>query len=81
MTLRFANDTGLPDIADAAVAVTEQLLALHEPESLAGYRIIEPGGGRVDSPGLLDGAPGVVLTLLAAATDVEPGWDRAFLLA
>ena len=81
VTLRFANDTGLPDIADAAVAVTEQLLALHEPESLAGYRIIEPGGGRVDSPGLLDGAPGVVLTLLAAATDVEPGWDRAFLLA
>lgn len=81
VTLRFANDTGLPDIADAAVALTEQLLALHEPESLAGYRNIEPGGGRVDSPGLLDGAPGVVLTLLAAATDVEPGWDRAFLLA
>lgn len=81
VTLRFANDTGLPDLADAAVAVTEQLLTLHEPESLAGYRIIEPGGGRVDSPGLLDGAPGVVLTLLAAAADVEPGWDRAFLLA
>ena len=30
--------------------------------------------------GLLDGAPGVALVLLAAATDVEPTWDRLFLL-
>jgi lantibiotic biosynthesis protein len=29
----------------------------------------------------LDGAPGVVLVLLAAATDVEPSWDRLFLLS
>jgi lantibiotic biosynthesis protein len=81
VTLRFANDTGLRVFADAAAALTEQLLGLYEPGSLAGYRSIEPDGGRVDSPGLLDGAPGVAVTLLAAATDAEPAWDRAFLLA
>jgi hypothetical protein len=30
---------------------------------------------------LLDGAPGVALVLLAAATPVEPTWDRLFLLS
>lgn len=81
VTLRFAHDTGLRVFADAAVALIEQLLGLYEPDSMVGYRSIEPDGGRVDSPGLLDGAPGVVLALLAAATDAEPVWDRAFLLA
>ncbi|MBC2879652.1 MULTISPECIES: lanthionine synthetase LanC family protein [Streptomyces] len=37
-----------------------------------------PSGG---GPGFLDGAAGVTLALLGAATDVEPGWDRALLLA
>ena len=81
VTLRFAHDTGLRVFADAAIALTEQLLRLHEPESMLGYRSFEPGGRRVDQAGLLEGAPGVLLTLLAAATDVEPVWDRAFLLA
>jgi lantibiotic biosynthesis protein len=81
ITLRFASDTGLPEFADAAAVLTGQLLDLYEAASLAGYRSIEAGGARVDSPGLLDGAAGVMMTLLAAATDAEPGWDRAFLLA
>jgi class I lanthipeptide synthase len=29
----------------------------------------------------LDGASGVAMVLLAAATDVEPAWDRLFLIA
>jgi hypothetical protein len=57
------------------------LLAAFEPETLVGFRNWEPGGTRVDQPGLLEGAAGVLLTLLAASTDVEPAWDRAFLLA
>ncbi|AZQ69888.1 hypothetical protein EKH77_00430 [Streptomyces luteoverticillatus] len=36
---------------------------------------------RADDPGFLDGAAGVALALLAAATDTEPTWDRALLLA
>jgi hypothetical protein len=81
VTLRFANDTRLPVFAEAAADLTEWLLNAYEPDSLLGYRNWEPGGTRVDHAGLLDGAPGVLLTVLAAATDVEPSWDRAFLLA
>jgi hypothetical protein len=80
VTLRFANDTGLPAFTDAAVTLTGQLLGEYEPGSVLGYRSREPNDRRVDFPGLLDGAPGVVVTLLAAATQAEPVWDRAFLL-
>jgi hypothetical protein len=81
ITLRFAKDTGLPVFSKAAADLTEWLLSAYEPDTLLGYRNWEPGGTRVDQPGLLDGAPGVLLTLLAAASDVEPSWDRIFLLA
>jgi len=81
ITLRFANDTRLPVFAEAAAGLTEGLLSAYEPESLLGYRNWEPGGTRVDQPGLLDGAPGVLLVLLAASSKVEPSWDRAFLLS
>jgi hypothetical protein len=80
-TLRFANETRLPMFADAAGDLVEWLLSAYEPDSIMGYRNWEPGGTRVDQPGLLEGAAGVLLTLLAAATDLEPSWDRAFLLA
>ena len=81
ITLRFANDTRLPVFAEAAASLAEGLLSAYEPESLLGYRNWEPGGTRVDQPGLLDGAPGVLLVLLAASSYVEPSWDRAFLLS
>jgi hypothetical protein len=81
ITLRFAQDSGQLLFAEAARELGEQLLSMYEPESLLGYRSLEPGGRRVDQPGLLDGAPGAMLVLLAAATDVEPTWDRLFLLA
>jgi class I lanthipeptide synthase len=81
ITLRFGHDSGLPLFADAAVALTGQLLDAYEPDSLLGFRGVEPDGTRVDQAGLLDGAAGVALVLLAAATGAEPGWDRMFLLA
>lgn len=81
VTLRFAHDTGLPVFTDAAAALTEQLLALYDPERALGFCSIEPGGNLVDQPGLLDGAPGVALVLLAASSNVEPTWDRLFLLS
>ena len=79
--LRFGHDTGLPVFADAAAPLTEQLLGMYEPGTLAGYRGVELGGKRVNSPGLLDGAAGAVIVLLAATTGADPTWDRAFLLA
>ncbi|MDE2365435.1 MAG: lanthionine synthetase C family protein [Betaproteobacteria bacterium] len=81
VTLRFAHDTGLPVFTDAATALTEQLLSSYDPERALGFCSVEPGGNLVDQPGLLDGAPGVALVLLAASSDVEPAWDRLFLLS
>jgi hypothetical protein len=81
VTLRFANETRLPMFTNAAGDLIEWLLSAYEPDSIMGYRNWEPGGARVDQPGLLEGAAGVLLTSLAAATDIEPSWDRAFLIA
>jgi hypothetical protein len=81
VTLRFAHDTGLPVFSQAASELTEQLLSLYDPERTLGFCSIEPGGNLVDQPGLLDGAPGVALVLLAASSNVEPTWDRLFLLS
>jgi hypothetical protein len=81
ITLRFAHDTDLALFRAAAQTLTTQLLDQYEPDSLLGYRSIERAGARVDHPGLLDGAPGVALVLLAATMDVDPTWDRLFLLA
>jgi hypothetical protein len=81
IVLRFAHDTGFATIQAGATALAGQLLSLYEPESLLGFRSIELEGNRVDQPGLLDGAPGVALVLIAAAGNVEPGWDRIFLLS
>ena len=81
ITLRFAHDTGLRELAHAADAVAAQLLSAHRPDRVLGYCSLEPGGNEVDRPGVLDGAPGVAMVLLAAATDAEPTWDRSFLLA
>lgn len=81
ITLRFAHDTGDPMFSAAAAELTDQVLAAYDPERLLGFCSLEPGGNEIDQPGLLDGAPGVALVLLAAATQVEPTWDRLFLLA
>jgi hypothetical protein len=54
---------------------------MYDPDRLLGFPSVEPGGNRVDQAGLLDGAPGVVMTLLAAGTGVNPSWDRLFMLS
>lgn len=81
ITLRFAHDTGQAVFTEAAASLTDQLLGLREADSVLGFRSFEHDGTRVDRPGLLDGAAGIAMVLLAAATDVEPTWDRLFLLA
>ena len=78
ITLRFARDTALPDFQTARDDLITQLVGAHESASLLGFRHVEPQGTRVDQAGLLDGAPGILLVLLAATTRVEPAWDRMF---
>jgi hypothetical protein len=81
ITLRFANETGAPFFVDAARTLHRQIMDAYEPQSLLGFRNLEPGGRPIDQPGLLDGAAGVALVLLAAASPVEPAWDALFLLS
>ncbi|MFI9402526.1 lanthionine synthetase C family protein [Nocardia sp. NPDC052316] len=81
ITLRFAHDTGDAVFTTAAAALTSQLLAMFEPERRYGYSALAESGSATDDPSLLDGAAGVALALLAAATDVAPSWDRTLLLA
>jgi hypothetical protein len=81
IVLRFARETDAPVFLDASRALAGQVLAAFEPGSRLGFRNIEFGDNHTDQPGLLDGAAGVALVLLSAATGVEPSWDRAFLLA
>nr|WP_179419278.1 lanthionine synthetase C family protein [Streptomyces sp. TLI_235] len=81
VTLRFARDTGSPVFTEAAADLAEQILARVDPERPMGIAAVEPGGNLVDQPGFLDGASGVALVLLAAATHREPVWDRVLALS
>jgi hypothetical protein len=81
ITLRFADDTQLPVFADAAADLTDQILTCVDPDRPMGIANVEPAGNLVDQPGFLDGATGVALVLLAAATEQEPAWDRVLALS
>jgi hypothetical protein len=81
VTLRFAHDTGRPALREAAALLARQLIAAYRPELALGYAAQDRDGHPVDNPGVVDGAAGVAMVLLAAATDSVPGWDRLFLLA
>lgn len=80
-TLRFERAIGEPNRPPFADALVAQILAAFDAGHPLGFRDLEYADHPVDQPGLLDGAPGVALALLAYATDVAPDWDRAFLYA
>ena len=69
ITLRFAHDTGSGSSTEAAVDLTDQILGAVDPDRPMGIANLEPGDNPVDQPGLLDGASGVCLVLLSAATE------------
>jgi len=81
ITSAFARATGDEGFRRAAAAMAAELVGGFDPAAPLGYRDREAGGGLVDQPGLLTGAPGVALALLGAAAPAEPGWARLFLLA
>ncbi|MEV5974863.1 lanthionine synthetase C family protein [Streptomyces sp. NPDC051921] len=81
VTLRFAADTGDEEIGDGARRLVDQLLGEYRPEAPFGFRSVEPDGTREDRSGLLEGAAGAALALLAAVTLEPPAWDRFFLLS
>jgi lantibiotic biosynthesis protein len=81
ITLRFANETRLPVFFEQSRVLGRQILDHYRPDSMLGFRNLEIPDHEIDQPGLLEGSPGIALVLLAAATAVEPTWDRLFLLS
>jgi hypothetical protein len=81
ITLRFARDTAAPVFVAESQNLTRQLLDQFQPDSPLGFRNIEYRNNQTDQPGLLDGAAGVAIVLVSAATGLDPAWDRLFLLS
>ena len=80
--LRFASDTGMPEFRKLSEDITRELVESFDESTIWGYQDIGPDGVlKIDNPGLLLGAAGIILTFLSAATDVEPVWDQTFLLS
>ncbi len=66
---------------EAAIAWCARTLEWREPEKgIGGFSAWTSLVGP-DDPGLLMGAGGVALALLAAAGESTPDWDRAMLLS
>jgi lantibiotic modifying enzyme len=78
---RMYQATGDPCLGDAARFWFSRTLELRRPGcGIAGYASCESRPGEPprwrDDPGLLTGAAGIALALLAAVTPIEPAWDR-----
>jgi hypothetical protein len=83
---RLYQTTGDTTLGDAARSWFDQTLALRQPgRGIAGFstRFPEADGSVRWSPmpGLIDGASGIALALLAAASPHEPYWDGILLLS
>jgi hypothetical protein len=79
---RMFQATGEAGLAEAARFWFEQALTMRRPgRGIGGYEAWLPGDMTwVTQPGLLIGAAGIALVLLAAATPLEPCWDRMMLV-
>jgi hypothetical protein len=83
---RLYQASGDAELADAARFWLGRCLELREPhQGYGGFRSLTGGEAGalewVDDPGVLTGAAGVALALLAAVSPVEPEWDRMLLLS
>ncbi|HEX4803816.1 MAG TPA: lanthionine synthetase C family protein, partial [Myxococcaceae bacterium] len=78
---RMFQGTGQQRFLEAALMWFERTLQMRrEGEGIGGYPAWRPAeGGWSADPSFLSGATGVALALVAAATDVEPSWDRLLL--
>jgi hypothetical protein len=81
ITLRFRAENDIAAFDRYGRRLLREIEGMYEPDSLLGYRTVEPGGGKIDQAGLLDGAPGIAMALLAASTPNPPTWDRLFMLS
>jgi hypothetical protein len=83
---RFYQATGADEFRDAACRWFLQTLTMRRRNAgVAGFpaRLYKRRVGKYWSPepGLLNGAAGVGLALLSAATEIKPAWDRLLLIS
>jgi lantibiotic modifying enzyme len=83
---RLYQATGDPQLAEAARFWFDRALQMRRPErGIGGYQAWTLGDkGEMTwetKLGLLTGAAGIALSLLAATTAIEPAWDRVLLVA
>jgi len=85
---RLFQATGDESLRDAARFWFNRTFDMRRPnEAIAGFPAWMPDPERpeekrwVAEPGILEGAAGVALALLAATTGIEPEWDRMLLVS
>ncbi len=83
---RLHQASGDAALGEAARYWLQRTLDLHHVgQGVGGFRARgrQPDGrlGWTDEPGLIVGATGVALALLAGASAIEPGWDRTMLFS
>ena len=78
--IRLHQENPHPAFEEAAVRWIQHTLALRQPGLGIGGYCFEQDPTK-PSPNIQFGAAGVALTLLAAATPVEPDWDQCFLFS
>jgi lantibiotic biosynthesis protein len=86
---RLFHATGEATFAESSTRWFRRLCAEYKPDhGIGGFRTEVPLGdpgqptGSMDvSSGLLEGSAGIALALLAAASPIEPTWDRCLLLS
>nr|BBH86288.1 hypothetical protein KTC_10390 [Thermosporothrix sp. COM3] len=79
--LRFAHESESILVREQIPALVRQILDTFNPDFPLGFRDVERPGVAVDQPSWLEGAPGVAMALLAAATEIPPTWDRILLIS
>jgi hypothetical protein len=79
---RMAQATDEPELMHAARAWFERTLAMRRPgRGIGGYEAWQADAAWSADPGLLNGAAGIALALLAAISPIEPAWDRMLLVS
>jgi hypothetical protein len=85
---RLFQATGEASLAAAARFWFERTLQMRRPkQGIAGFLALRPNPKRpnekqwIGLPGILEGAAGIGLALLAATTPIEPKWDRMLMLS
>ena len=79
----MAQETKDEKLLKKVTSLTQLLLTSHRADYAFGFRNLQPcNGGKyadVDEAGLLEGAAGILLTLLSG-TGKSSGWDAMFLI-